>query len=95
MAKLKRFVVVRTYSAGVHVGTLMSRKGREVVLAKARRLWRWRGANTLHEVALRGVAEEYTRLSDPVDCITLTEAVEVLQATEAAAKNLSRSRWAA
>ena len=94
MAKGKPFVVVRTYSAGVHVGSLVSRKGREVVLADARRLWRWRGANTLHEVALAGVSEkDYTRLSDPVATITLTEAIEVIPASPAAKANLSRSRW--
>lgn len=31
------YVVVRTYSAGVHCGELVSRKGQEVVLANARR----------------------------------------------------------
>lgn len=94
MKKRKPFVVVRTHSAGVHCGTLESLEGREVVLSSARRLWRWQGANTLHEVALRGVAEDYTRLSEPVSSITLTEAIEVLVATDAAAENLSRSRWA-
>lgn len=95
MAKALPFVVVRTYSAGVHVGKLVSRRGCDVVLTNARRLWRWRGANTLNEVALRGVAEEYTRISEPVDSITLTEAIEVLVTTKMAAANLSRSRWSA
>ena len=90
-----KFVVVRTYSAGVHVGTLVSHNGLDVVLAGARRLWRWRGANSLHEVALRGVAEEYTRLSEPVDEIALTEAVEVITCTPEARDNLVRSRWGA
>ena len=89
------FVVVRTYSAGVHVGTLVSRKGREVVLANARRVWRWRGANTLHELAQRGASEEWTRISEPTSEIVLTEAVEILTASTAATANLSRSRWAA
>ena len=88
------FVVVRTYSAGVHVGTLVSRKGTEVVLRDARRLWRWNGANTLHEVALHGVSETYTRLSEPVPEIVLTEAIEVLTASKDAEANLTRSRWA-
>jgi len=88
------FVVVRTYSAGVHVGTLASRKGTEVVLRDARRLWRWNGANTLHEVALLGVSETYTRLSEPVSEIVLTEAIEVLTASKDAEANLTRSRWA-
>lgn len=35
-------VVVRTYSAGVHVGTLSEREGKEVMLVDARRIWRWR-----------------------------------------------------
>ena len=46
MAKKKsaaRIVLIRTYSAGVHYGELVSRKGREVTLANARRVWRWRG----------------------------------------------------
>jgi len=89
------FVVVRTYSAGVHVGTLVSRKGREVTLADARRVWRWRGANTLHELAQKGAAEEWTRISEPTPEIVLTEAVEIITASKAGAANLSRSRWAA
>lgn len=95
MRKAKPFVVVRTYSAGVHVGTLVSRKGREVTLANARRVWRWRGANTLHELAQRGAAEDWTRISEPAAEIVLTEAVEIITATVAGAANLSRSRWAA
>ena len=91
--KNKPFVVVRTYSAGVHMGTLVARKGREVTLENVRRLWRWRGANSLNEVALRGVSEEWSRISEPVAQSVLTEAIEVLTATKEAAANLSRSRW--
>ena len=94
MRKAKPFVVVRTYSAGVHVGTLVARTGREVTLADARRVWRWRGANTLHELALTGAdLKSHTRISEPVPTITLTEAVEVIEASDAAKENLSRSRW--
>jgi len=91
----KPFVVVRTYSAGVHVGELVERNGKEVILANARRLWRWRGANTLNEVANKGVAEDYTPLSEPVASVTLTEAVEVLSTTAEARANLEKSRWGA
>lgn len=95
MTRRKPFVVVRATQAGVHVGTLESRKGSEVTLSTGRRLWRWRGANTLHEVALHGVSEEYTRLSEPVASVTVLDACEVIEATKAAASNLSRSRWSA
>jgi hypothetical protein len=33
------YVVVRTIHAGVHVGTLVDRRGSEVDLAHARRIW--------------------------------------------------------
>lgn len=95
MSKGGKVVVVRTYSAGVHVGTLVSRKGQEIRLRDARRVWRWSGANTLHELALRGATEDWTRISEPVEEIVLTQAIEVITATEEAAANLRRSRWAA
>lgn len=93
-AKKKPFVVVRTYSAGVHVGFLESRKGKEVVLTNARRIWRWRGANTLNEMSQKGVdINSYTRISDPVPSITLTEAIEVIATSKNAQANLDRSIW--
>src|SRR5262245_23089520 len=70
----KKVVLVRTYSAGVHFGTLVERTGKEVVLSNARRIWRWSGANTLHEIATAGVGKG-SRVSEPVDSITLTEAI--------------------
>lgn len=93
-SKKQPFVVVRIYSAGVHVGRLVARQGREVTLRDARRVWRWRGANTLHELSQHGADEKsHTRISEPVPEIVLTEAIEVLTASTEAAANLSRSRW--
>ena len=71
-------VLIRTYSAGVHIGTLKSRKGKEVVLTNARRLWYWKGAFTLSVVATKGVDREQSRISLPVPEITLTEAIEII-----------------
>lgn len=87
-----KFVIVRTFSAGVHCGTLVSRDGREVVLKDARRIWRWNGANTLNELALRGAAEN-SRISEPVAEILVTEAIEVIACADAGRENLSSSRW--
>ena len=87
-------VIVRTYGAGVHVGLLARIDGQEVELLDSRRLWRWQGANTLSEAALRGVSDGYTRLSEPVPQTVLPTAIEVLPVAEAAAKSLTKSRWA-
>ena len=86
------YVVIRTYSAGVHVGTLAARRGQEVDLVDARRIWHWKGANTLHEIALRGVGPG-SRVSEPVGAITLTQAVEVITATPVARANLEAAQW--
>ena len=91
--KTPQVVVVRTYSAGVHIGEIVKRAGKDVTLKNARRLWRWSGANSLNEVATKGVDENYTRLSEPVAEITLTEAIEVIACSNEAASNLTRSRW--
>lgn len=88
----KQYVVVRTYSAGVHVGTLDQRNGKEVMLLDARRIWNWNGANTLHEIALRGVAQG-SRVSEPVSRILLTEAIEIIAATDAARACFESVGW--
>lgn len=89
-----KFCVVRTYSAGVHVGTVENQDGKVVTLSNARRVWRWRGANTLNELAVHGASTTaYTRISEPVESITLTEAIEVIPTTDEARNNLEQSRW--
>jgi hypothetical protein len=87
-----KFVVVRTYSAGVHVGTLAERNGKEVTLTNARRIWSWKGANTLNEIANGGVGKN-SKVSDPVECIMLSEAIEIIPTTEAAEANLTAAGW--
>ena len=84
--------IIRTYSAGVHVGTLKWHEGKVVTLTNASRIWRWRGANTLNELALRGPAQEYTRISERVPTITLTEAIELIPVSSDALDRFA-PRW--
>ncbi len=87
-------VIVRTYSAGVHFGYLSSRKGKEVHLLRSRRIWSWKGAKTLSEIATAGVDKNGSRIAAPVSVI-LTEAIEIIACTDAAASNLEEAKWAA
>lgn len=87
-----KYVIVRTYSAGVHVGVLKSCDGTEAVLTDARRIWKWVGANTLSEISLRGVGDG-SRVSDAVAEITLTQAIEIIPTTAAAEANLRGAKW--
>ena len=53
------FVLVRTRDAGVHCGVLASYGDGCVELKAARRVWRWRGANSLHELSINGSGSGY------------------------------------
>lgn len=87
-----QYVVVRTYSAGVHVGVLGQRAGKEVVLQDARRIWSWQGANSLSEIALRGVGSG-SRVSEVVPTILLTEAIEIIPCTADGERVLRAAQW--
>lgn len=73
-----KFVLVRTYSAGVHFGTLEEKNGQEIRLSNARRLWSWTGALSLSEIAMKGVKLADSKISVPVDEIILTQATEII-----------------
>jgi hypothetical protein len=85
----KKFVVVRTYSAGVHAGYLKSRKGMEVELTDSIRIWKWEGAFTLSQLAMEGVTKPNDcRFSMPVDSILLIQAIEIIPTTPQAQKSI-------
>ena len=77
-AKVGPDVIVRCRDAGVHIGELVSRTGREVTLKNARRLRTWQGALSLNEVAVKGVNRKGSVITKPVQEILLLEACEVI-----------------
>lgn len=88
MKKTKnKYVIVRTYSAGVFAGELVSRKGQEVVMHNARRLWYWKGASSLSQLAMEGVkCPLECKFPGPVDRVELLQAIEILDVTDNARK---------
>ena len=87
----KKQYIVRTYSAGVFAGEIVSRKKDEVVMRNARRLWRWAGAASLSQLAMEGV-------KNPADCkfpvvITtdhvLLGVIEIIEMKPAAVKSVA------
>jgi len=77
------YVVVRTYSAGVHAGYLKSKDGRNVVLTNTRRLWYWKGAASLSQVAGSGITNpDACKFPAAIAEIELTEAIEIIPCTE-------------
>lgn len=85
----KKFVICRTYSAGVFAGYLDSREGKEVVLTNARRLWYWDGAASLSQLAMEGTKKPKTcKFPVAIDRVELTEAIEILDVTPEAQKSI-------
>ena len=88
-----KFVLVRSRDSGCHTGYLHSANAFTVVLTEARRLIRWRDVPTLSEVALRGVPQEHSRISEPVAQFMVIGGCEITPCTPEATANLRRSRW--
>jgi hypothetical protein len=85
-----RYVICRTYSAGVFAGYLESRNGQEVVMRNARRLWQWAGAASLSQLAMQGTSKpKECKFPCAVDRVELTQAIEILDCTENAKVSIS------
>lgn len=82
---LGQYVIVRTESAGVFAGTLTAVQGKVARLSDARRLWYWRGAASLSEMAMRGTSQPgECKFPAPVTSINLRGWIEILPVTDAA-----------
>jgi len=82
VAKTKKYQIVRTYSAGVFAGYVEKRKGQEVVMSKARRIWYWEGAASLSQLATEGTTKpENCKFPCEVESITLLQAIEIIDCT--------------
>lgn len=78
----KKYVIVRTYTAGCFAGILERRDGREVELSNARRLWFWDGAASLSELAVSGTKKPAAcKFPPPVPRVVVTEMIEMLDTT--------------
>lgn len=87
--KKQPYVIIRADRAGVFAGNLKSRKGTEVELTNARRLWYWSGASSLSQLAIDGT-------KSPMNCkfpaalaqITVLGVIEVIPTTEQAEQSI-------
>jgi len=92
-----KYCIVRTYSAGVFAGYLESQIGQEVTLRNARRIWSWAGAATLSQLAASGTSKPgECKFPEPVERITLTQAIEIIECSPVAIKSIQEVKvWKA
>jgi len=81
-----KYVIIRTYSAGVHIGFLRSVDGCEVILEKARQIHYWKGAFTLRELSLKGVSAG-SKITAEIPMNSLTK-IEIIPVSDDCAKKL-------
>jgi len=91
------YVIVRTYSAGVHAGYIKKRDGKEGEMINVRRLWYWDGAASLSQMALSGVSKpDKCKFSVSAPKVVLTEIIEILSCTKEAFESISKVKdWVA
>lgn len=92
-SKKTRIVLLRSRDSGVWIGEFVSQDGSSVTLKNARKIWRWRGAKTTSELALRGCVKEYSRVAEPVNA-TVLGVCELLESNSAAFEAVNACGWA-
>jgi len=87
-------VIVRSYGAGVFFGYLVRKHENEVDLVRCRRIWNWKGANTLSEIALRGITPNGSRVAEPTPKHKVLDVLEIIEAQPEAVRVLESAKWA-
>jgi hypothetical protein len=87
--KYEGYKIVRTYSAGVFAGEIVTRNEKEVVMKNARRLWSWSGAASLSQLAMEGTKDPRNcKFPCEVNLVELTEVIEILDCTKVAENSI-------
>jgi len=83
--------IIRTDRAGVFYAEITDRRGSEADLKDARRIYFWRGAATLSQVAIDGISPE-SQVTMAVPTMTVLGVIEVIPCSEKATKNLDEQK---
>ena len=90
MSIIGKTCIVRTQTAGVFLGTVAQRNGKEATLTNARRIWYWAGAASLSQLAMEGTSKpNQCKFPASVPEVILTEVIEIIPATEAAIASIA------
>ena len=86
-------VIVRCRDAGVHFGYYVSHSGREVVLERSRRMWRWwaRKQMTLSAVAEFGLnLEKDLKIQNELKGIRVLDGCEIILCSDECVKSFEK-----
>lgn len=83
------YVIVRTYSSGVHFGVLkeFDSEHNQALLNNSRRIYSWEKAFTLSQVSQDGVGAD-SKLSMEIPVLFFSNVIEIIPCTKKAVENL-------
>ncbi len=85
----KKWYIIRCDRAGVFFAHIKERRGSEVDLTDARRLWYWEGAASISQLALEGVKSPRTcKFSVTVPEMTVIGVIEIIPCSEEAVESI-------
>ena len=91
--KKEAFYIVRSTDAGVFFGHIAAKRGDEVDLTDARRLWYWDGAASLSQMAVEGVKKPSDcKFTVTVPSMTILGVCEISECSEAAVRSIQGVR---
>ncbi len=83
-------VIIRTENAGVFFGEIKERNGQEATITNCRRLWYWKGAASLSQLATEGVKNPYEcKFTVTVDEMTVLGVIEIIPCTQKAIESIN------
>jgi len=82
---LGKICMFRTYSAGVHFGTLVAKEDQTCLVKDSRRVYYWKKAASLSQLALEGDGDiENCKIAIKIPFITLEKVIEVIPMSDMA-----------
>lgn len=87
---LNKKVIIRGAQSGEFFGALTAHNGQEVELVNCRRIWYWRGAASLSQMAVNGVkSPDDCKFTATVNQIAILDAIEIIPCTDKAIQSIT------
>ena len=90
MENNNQYFIVRCDRAGVFFGQIKERSSKEVTMTNVRKLWYWKGACAVEEIAMNGVKK-------PAECqftvtipeMVIADPIQIIPCTDEAVKSIN------
>ena len=85
----QQYYIIRAKDAGVFFGHIKERNGDEIVLTDCRRIWYWKGAASLSQLATEGVKDQrLSKFTVIVPEITVLGVIEIIPCSDKAVDSI-------